>query len=300
MAIWRRRHIYSIFTVFVVAVATFIVLTPRNAGFALSKIRSPLPPSSKWKIPDLSDVEEAEIQKIFSQPFNYLGSGAQCYAFLSDDGKYVLKFFKMSHLLPKKWLKYIPLPGLDDYRFRKVDKRMHRQRQLFGIYKTAYELFRKETGLVYVHLNKSKNLQKKVKLYDRMRKCTIVDLDQTEFFLQEKAELVPDRIDYYMQNGREEEAIAAISKLLETVVFQCKQGYIDRDSGISHNWGFVGDRVIHFDIGRIIEDDSAKQPSYYHREVLRVGKKIERWLAVRYPSLLPPLEEKIHEIIAAP
>lgn len=278
-------------------VVTAFLFSKKPSAFSLTKIRSPFEASPKWEAEKLSAFEAMEVEKILSQDFNYLGSGAQCYAFLSADGNTVLKFFKVKHLVPKKWLKLLPIPGLDNYRFQKIEKRILCHEELFMSYKMAFEELRKETGLVYIHLNKTKGLHGRIKLYDRMRNCFVANLDEYEFVIQKKAQLVQDRIASLMQRGQEEEALETIYSLLRQVVSQCKQGFIDRDSGISHNYGFVGDQVVHFDMGRILKDEKAKEPGYYQREVIRVGQKLENWLSIYYPQLAEYLEEAIDSVI---
>lgn len=248
----------------------------------------------------LSEWESLELKRILSQEFRYLGSGAQCYAFISADGKYVLKFFKIKHLVPKRWLKLVPIPGLGQYRFNKIEKRILRHRELFTSYKLAYEYLKKETGVVFIHLNKTKELGTRVNLYDRSFNCYRLDLDKYEFVLQKKATLVRDRIIALMQREDREGALKAIEALLNQVVNQCKKGYVDRDSGVSHNYGFIGEDVIHFDAGRILYDSAAKTPVYYHREVLRVAKKLEDWLESSYPELIDDVEEIINSMIDLP
>lgn len=290
------RTLLSCLLVIFLVVGTCILIGKTKKGFGIDKIRSRLEYSSRWAIESASQVSE-EVDQILSQDFNYLGCGAQCYAFLSADGNYVLKFFKMKHLTPKTYLKYLPVPGLDKYRFNKIEKRLLRQQDLFLSYKMAYEELKEETGLLYVHLNKTHTLHKKLKLYDRMRHCFEINLDDYEFVLQLKSQLVCDRIVALMQRGDKEGVSVAINSLLTQVVSQCKKGYIDRDSGISHNYGFVGNHVIHFDVGRLMRDETAKDPTHYQREVLRVGKKLEQWLTEFYPNLLPLLEEQINSIL---
>jgi len=285
----------SVLTLLVIA--AFLCSSKKSSTFSLTKIRSPFEPSPKWETEKLPAFEVMEVENILSQDFNYLGSGAQCYAFLSADGNTVLKFFKVKHLVPKKWLKLLPLPGLENYRFQKIEKRILCHEELFMSYKMAFEELRQETGLVYIHLNKTKGVHGRIKLYDRMRNCFVVNLDEYEFVIQKKAQLVQDRIASFMQKGQKEEALEAIFALLRQVVSQCKQGFIDRDSGISHNYGFVGDQVVHFDIGRIVKDERANEPGYYQREVMRVGQKLESWLGIYYPDLVPYLEEAIYSVI---
>jgi len=56
----------------------------------------------------LSDQEHQELAQILNQKFSYIGKGAQCYAFVSDDQLYVLKFFKFKHLKPNLLVDLIP------------------------------------------------------------------------------------------------------------------------------------------------------------------------------------------------
>jgi len=294
---FRKTPLLSLVLVCGLAFGMFALAFPKQKGFALSKVRSPLKKSAQWEVAPLLEVEHEELRQILAQDFKYLSAGAQCYAFLSGDGKYVLKFFKMKHFLPKRWLKYVPLPGLEKYRFRKVQRRILRQKALFSSYKMAYEELKDETGTVYIHLSKSSDLKVAAKLFDRTGKCSVAQLDQFEFVLQEKAQLFLDRINALMHEQRDDEAAEAISALLNAVANQCKRGFIDHDSGIGHNYGFVGDRVIHFDVGRIAYDETAKAPSCYQREIVRVGKKLEEWLIVHYPELLPSLELQINQIL---
>jgi hypothetical protein len=276
-----------------ILVSVIYLLNRNPPGFSLDKICSTFEPSRKWEISKISEADKQEIHKILFQDFNYLGSGEECIAFQSADSKYVLKFFRTRQLTPKNWLKLIPLPGLEQYRFKKIDKRILRHQELFTSYKMAYEDLKEETGLIFIHLNKTKDLKIKIRLYDRMRRCYRINLDDYEFILQKKGQLVSDRITALMQKGNRQGALDALNILVKHVVKQCKKGYIDRDVEINPNYGFVGDKVIHFDVGRIVHDEDAKHPSYYQREVLRVGEMLEEWLKVQYPELLPGLEEII-------
>lgn len=277
-----------------------VTLRGKRPGFNLTKISSTFEPSSRWAVDPLGEWEMREVTKVLGQEFQYLGSGAQCYAFISQDGQYVLKFFKIKHLSPKRWLKWLPLPGLGQYRFNKIEKRIQRHHDLFSSYKLAYQNLKKETGVVFIHLNKTRDLGVRVNLYDRMLNCYRVDLDRYEFVLQKKAVLVRDRISSMMLRGDREGAVDAIRSLLDQVVIQCKKGYVDRDSGVSHNYGFVGKDVIHFDAGRITVDSAAKKPAYYQREVLRVAKKLEDWLYDSYPELIQDVEEIVNLTIDLP
>ena len=76
--------------------------------FRLSNISYPLPFQENLQIPPLAELERAQIINILSQNYSYLGKGAQSYAFRSQDGQYVLKFFKFKHLKPNVLEQYLP------------------------------------------------------------------------------------------------------------------------------------------------------------------------------------------------
>ena len=69
------------------------------SGFSPKKILSDFSEHPDWNTsPSLSD--HSAIEKVLDQPFFYLGKGVQCYAFISQDGTTVLKFFKHYHMWP--------------------------------------------------------------------------------------------------------------------------------------------------------------------------------------------------------
>lgn len=77
----------------------------QTEGFSPPKIISNLSYNKDWDIP--SSLEESAVDEILSQSFHFLGSGKQCYAFESQDRKYVLKFIKQSRKRSIPWLENI-------------------------------------------------------------------------------------------------------------------------------------------------------------------------------------------------
>lgn len=286
----RYRFFFSLCITLGVLVSTFSLFYRNKPGFTLEKIRSPFPPSPQWKISSLTPKETELLQTILAQNFHYLACGAQCFAFVSEDGRYVLKFFKMKHFIPKTWLKWLPLPCLKNYRVRKIDKRIFNHNQIFSNYKIAYEELQKETGLVYIHLNKSKDLKISVTLRDRKGHPYVAPLDEFEFVLQKKGQIASHKIKSCVQNGNIEGALSCIKTLLQHITIQCQKGFIDKDSGLLNNYGFVEDQAIHFDVGRLIHIDT--DPSLCQQQQLRALKKLEEWSSTDCPSLLPSLKEK--------
>ncbi len=154
-------------------------------GFTLLKIRSTLMANPKWEI---AETFPQEISPLLSQKFLYLDSGGQCYAFASEDGKVVIKFFK-HHLRRLPWLiAHIPLPSkYAALREKQKIKRLSKLDRDFTSYKIAYERLREESGLLYLHLNKTKHLNLYVTIVDKLGIAHYLDLNDLEFIVQYNA-----------------------------------------------------------------------------------------------------------------
>jgi hypothetical protein len=295
----KKTFVFKLFTIvllpIVLLTAGLIYCCKASIGFSPDKVSSNLTPQAKWEVPLPSEEEQRLLEEIFSQEFLYLGGGAQCYAFVSKDQKYVLKFFKMKHLLPKMWLNYVPIPRLlDRYRFEKIDKRIERLNNLFGSYRMAFDHYREEAGLVFLHLNKTSHFHKKILLSDSVGKKYQLDLDSMEFVVQSKATLVYEHLAKLLQNQDVDGAKEAIRSVLELVATRCKKGFADKDGGISNNYGFSNGKPVHIDVGGLFKEEKLKESFYYLQEVVRVSQKIESWVEMSYPEFLFKIETELN------
>ena len=172
----------------------------RTDGFALYKIFSTLTFSPEWERPASS--ESTELDKILSQPFHYLARGAQSFVFVAEDGETVLKFFRLSSMRLPKWMTWVsfPLP-LEPFRLKKLMEKRRALDKDFQSYKIAFENLKDETGLIYLHLNKTNHLKKRLKFYDKLGIGYGIDLDDMHFLVQKKAQLFYPAIDTLMKNG---------------------------------------------------------------------------------------------------
>lgn len=224
-------------------------------------VSSSLPPDSRWSLSPLEHEEQAQVQAILSQKFTFLGEGAQAIAFESNDGKYVLKLFKMRRFTPSLADQLCP---------HVVRRRLRNLHWVFNGYKNAYHDLRKETGLVWIHLAKTHHLHQPITLIDKNGEECQLDADATEFVIQEKAELIFHRLERLYKEGKNEEAQKAIASILQLIQSRTQKGYADRDKAVSNNYGFVGDRPIQLDIGRLYKGHKDGQLEHVHR-------RIERW-----------------------
>lgn len=204
-----------------------------------------------------------EISQILNQKFHYLGSGGQFWVFVSDDDRYVLKFFK-------------------------TKKATKRQRDLESC-KLAFNSFKEETGLLYLHLNKSEcNL--KTLLEDKLHIEHCLLLDDKEFILQKKALLAYEHLSKLMKEGKIDEAKEAISQICQLIIKRCKKGIFDEDPRLHCNCGFIDNKAILIDFGRLKADPKRASPEIYQKDLRKVTAKFKRWLEVHYPELVSYLE----------
>ncbi len=257
-------------------------------GFEVANIHSTLTPRPEWESAPISDEERAALQIILTTPFRYLGKGAQCYVFLSQDEKYILKFFKFQHLRLPALLHTIPLPNmLHNWREAKIIKKEAELTKLFQSYRLAFDELKDESGLIFVHLNKSDALNCEFSLVDRLNITHKIGADNLEFVLQKRADLVLPALQAQKNDLKQAQALlGSLVNLLHTLD---QKAIYDRDPHLTKNFGFINDRAVLIDCGSL-----AKKNSEDKLEV-KAGA-LKKWLWAEYPQLLPYLETDLHNL----
>lgn len=260
--------------------------------FGYANITSSLPYHSEWDI-SLSEKKLNEAKKILDQPYSYLASGSQSYVFLSDDGKYVLKFFKHKRWRLSPLLEFLPLPAkLDAKRAHWKKKKNETVHATFGSCLTSYYTFPKETGTLFVHLNKTP-LDQTIILKDRIGFKHHIELSDVEFVLQRRAIPTDTYLLSLKQQGKTEEAEKALASLLAFTHERAQKGYSDKDPHLIRNFGFINDEAVEIDIGGF-HHDPKKDLQYFHtQEIRRIERKLLPWLEENYPELLPKAQQEL-------
>ncbi len=232
----------------------------KSFNFSPARITSDFSYNPHWAIEEPQDL--SPLKSILSQKYKFLAVGSQSYAFVSHDGKYVIKFFMMKHRTPRI---------SDLWHPEKIEYRKQNILSIFKAHKLAYDELRQDTGLIYLHLNKSQDLQTHLKAIDRLGRTHLIDLDKTEFVVQEKAELIFTHFKKLLEQGDKREIERCIQSTLQLVQRRMDRGISDHDKAVKHNYGFVGDRPVHLDIGRI---EKVPKPKEYNR----ITERINKWL----------------------
>ncbi len=258
-------------------------------GFAPSKIQSDLSYDPRWELPSPSDEERTSLLHLLDQPFTYLGKGSQCFVFESEDGELVLKFFRHRRYQPSS------LASIFSKKDNLTSKRTRRE-ALFESCWLAHQKLKEESGLVYLHLNKSNDLNQKVILKDKLHRRYALPLDHYEFIVQKRAQLIYPYIQERMEQGEMSAAQESLSQLLQLLTIRYHQGIDDKDAVLIKNAGFLADRAIFIDIGQFYVDAAKKDRSEYQQETKRITRKLRKWLGESYPELSAHFEEELSQL----
>lgn len=298
--IWPQRLIWITLAVVVVFFGARVYYRLTD-DFRIANMTYEVPHHPEWEVPSFTKAERKKFEEILSQPFSYVGKGAQSYVFVSQDKKHVIKFFKFKHLKPKWWVDALPaFPYFKEYRERQNAKKLRQLNGVFTGYKLAYDVHKEQSGIVFIHLNKTNDLNVNVTLIDKIGRKHLLDLDPIVFVIQENAKTSRTVMNEALKNGDIALAKKRITQIFNLYLEEYRKGIYDRDHGVMHNTGFVGDKPIHLDVGKLTRDNTMRQRKVYRPDLEKIGRKFEVWLQEQYPEAHPELtkfiEEKFSEI----
>jgi len=262
----------------------------RSGGFLLPRTYSTLSFDPSLETPAPTPLEQQEIEKALSQKFYYLGTGRQAFAFVSEDGQYVIKFFRripipfsspLSKVFTEKFKE-----SFNQYRFKKITGDLKSC-------KIAYDKLKEESALTWIHLNKTPVSPTQVTLVDLLGIEHQTILSNKEFILQKKAQLFYPYLNQKIKEGDLEAAKEAIRSVIQITVSRCKQGIRDEDPALHRNMGFVDGKAVFIDVARFKWDAKTKEDGYINKKIPKILKKFKTWIADNHPELLPFLEEEI-------
>ncbi len=267
--------------------------------FSINQVISDYPFNPEWEVKTPPETIQF-LNMLTQQSFYWLGKGFQATAFVSEDGEYVLKFFQQGRLKEVPFL-HNPVGFLFSKAFReKMDERQIHREEIFLSSKMAYEEFPEESGILYVHLNKTNDLIKGIKLHDSGGQSYRLRGDDACFVLQRKADYVLPTIKTLMNEGRVDEAKARIDQIFDLLLSMAQKGFLDGDLALmrNNNIGFVQDRAIYIDTGHITHRNHVNVKERMVFEFDTRVAPLHDWLKMRYPELATYYKERASEILA--
>ncbi|MEO8637541.1 MAG: hypothetical protein ABI430_01415 [Candidatus Taylorbacteria bacterium] len=235
------------------------------------------------ELPRMEEIPESpNIEEILSAPFSYLHEGFQTRAFVSEDGKYVLKTFKTLDEGKQQFIAW----GLDPDRVTQelVDNSEKS-------YKLAFHDFRQETALVYLHLEKSSpSLIEKVTLDGKE-----YNTRELQFILQEKVELVGDRIKKLIGADDIEGAKRVIDDVMNFIARMWERGVTEDTFNWDHNYGYASSGYIaQIDVGTFWKGEEYLKKEIEAKKLL--DSVSSKWLKENGPQLVGHYEQKAREL----
>lgn len=267
-----------------------------TGGFTPNTIHSNLPYSSERDAPFLSQNHQEKILNILNQPYTYFGKGAQCYAFISQDGRYVLKFFKSKHHRLNYLARLLAaLPILNSYYTVKIKTKEKNLSAIFKGYLLSYQLLPEDSGIVYMHLNSTDHLKNNVKVLDGFGTPWSISLDSSIFILQDYCETLGQVLSKALKEGDAELAAGRLKQVVDMYMRGYEKNIYDRDHAVLRNTGFADGHPIHLDVGHFTLAENSETDEFFKKDMAVVLDRFEVWLKENFPLHRAELIEEIKE-----
>lgn len=265
--------------------------------FRMGNIMPVLTFHPEWEISPLSAEERDFLNAILSQNFTYLDKGAQAYALVSEDQKYVLKLFKSKHFKPSPFVEWL---SSKEFKERYMLRRWRKLERTVEGYKLAYDAHKESSGLIYVHFNPTDNLNIRVRFRDKIGFPHEIDPDSTIFVVQKRVEKTHDVMKRLLAKGDVSGVKRYVRQIFDMYLTEYAKGIYDRDHGVMRNTGFVEGAPIHLDVGKLSREDKMKQPDLYRDDLMLVVNNIKTYFQEyspeHYSEILKDIDEKVKEI----
>lgn len=265
--------------------------------FTPSAIISDFPHNPQWDV-KITPSHDRFFHIVSQQPLYWLGKGMQAVAFETEDKKFVVKFFLLSRLRSseeKKWFSSLFSSGKREKETHKLQQR----NELFASAKMCFEELPEETGFIYVHLNKTADKIKGVKLIDKYGQSHRIRGDDVCFVVQKKASYIISTLSKLMDAGNFDKACQRLDQIFDLLLRVAKKGFVDGDDALirNNNIGFSHDSAIYIDTGHLVRADKIDLLARMQHEFDVRLEPLEKWLDVMYPELGQYFAKRRLEII---
>ncbi len=263
-------------------------------GFSIKSISSNFETQEKWQT-NLGNYEH--LKDSLSKSYRYLAKGSQSYAFVSEDNKYVLKFFRHSRWRLSPFSKQLSKLPLFEKKLITWEKKKNEVLQdTFESCLVSFNTFFEETAMIALHLSPTDHLPHKLILCDKLGRNHTIDPNHFTFAVQKKAEMTSAVLERFRKNNQLEEAKNAISALIDFSMQRFKKGYLDKDPHLVRNFGFLDGKAIEIDIGGFYQDPKKDAYYFHHNEIEKIKAKLLPYLKKNYPELSYFALKKLNEI----
>jgi len=276
------------------AISTRAVYYSLTDGFSPKRIEATIVFPENLNVPTPTPKSLTQLREITAKPFTYLAKGSQAYAFVSADGRFVLKLFKYHHMNPAEWMLDIPVPErMISYRNSLVARRRHRIDLALNSYKIAATILPEESGLLYAQILPSNAFSLPAQIKDAIGRTYTIDLAQHGFAIQQKADLIRPSFSKWLQNKEIDQAKAALDSIIGVLVHRSEKGIQDSDPDLNKNAGLIGTKAVFIDIGSFHKNPKVASRDEMKRDIIKLFGRFRPWLIQQSPELGVYLDKRL-------
>lgn len=261
--------------------------------FSLKKITSKHTYNTRWDMGPPSKEQEKVLDQVCSQRFRFLRSTKKCYEFLSEDGIFVIKFFKQQQMKTQLFLNLFILPHeLKLMREEIIARRTLERNRLFSSFQIAYERLPIQTNTLYLHLNPTTTLNRTLSIQASCGRSFIIEMDKAEFLIQKHADNILVHIMNLITLKKEKEAKTALSSLIDLIISCAAEGIDSLDKKQYPFFGFSDDKIIYCDIENF-KSSASRFPD--QQELYDATLDLYKCLTRHSPELANHLQKEIQK-----
>ncbi len=222
----------------------------------------------------VSNLPNEEILSIVSQPFTYLNRGAQSYVFTSKDGKCVIKFFRHHNSFSSTQ--------------KHKDLSKQKMQRLFSASILAYEKAQKETGVLFLHHNPTKDNLPYLHVKGPVGQKFSLDLNSYRFIIQKKVDPFQESLLKAYHSSDKLQMARHIDSFITLLHSRVLKGIQNTDPSLIRNFGFFNEEAFEIDFGNYIEHAG---PS--NQDFIIFSKKFRKWLRKNAPEWVSYFDEHL-------
>lgn len=227
-----------------------------------------------------------KIKAILKRPFYYLGRGQQCYAFESEDGKYVIKLLRLHKYQRPFWCALFPNDSLINHRKSSWDYTM-KSLQL------AWDELKDESALVYLHKETTVDLPL-ITIYDKVKRKSSLDSNSLLFVIQKKAKPITYDLQRWKKNPKE--AKRFIDSYMQTIARRIDKSIRNKNRRVIKNLGWLEDQIVEFDVGEFRKHPHVYSLEEKKKEAIKSTKRLRLYLQHNHPDLVSYLDKRVENL----
>lgn len=247
----------------------------------------------------LSQEDQGQIERLLRQPFRYLGHGHQTYAFVSQDGKYVLKLFKKDYLA-RTWMVHV-VPPIGPFRslfWHQGASKEARTAKLLKGYRDAFLHARENSGLLYFRAGVGSVGPQDIVLVDGLGFQQVLPLQDYVFAVQVKAVIARKELSRLLSTGDVEAAKERVRQLFDLYRSDYRNGVYDNDHNLLDNAGFIKDRAVRLDVGKVVWDPENIDDAFIRQDLEKiVYERMHPWFKRRFPKYSSSLLQEMEKVL---